>query len=406
MSGIRQRIDVHDAVALIRERMPRWPAESLPLDEAADRILREPVFAERDQPPFDRVTMDGIALRAGVLAAGQRRFFVRGTQPAGTPALALTSDEDCIAVMTGAALPAGADAIVPVERLQRDGDEAVVEEGYAPPGGGFVHRRGSDHPGGSLLLTPGTRLGAPEMAVATLGGTATLTVARRPRIAVAVTGDELVEPGAPIADFQIRCSNDRALLAALRARGHSALTRTHLPDDADVLRREIATLHQDNDLLILSGGVSMGEFDLVPGTLAELGVEAVFHRILQRPGLPMWFGVGSNGKPVFALPGNPVSTLVCLVRYVLPALDEAEGVLPAPEPLPVALADTVRFEPDLAWFLPVHLRPREDGGMEAVPRPTHTSGDFVSLVGTDGFVELPRGRTIFPAGHVAPFYPW
>jgi len=156
---------------------------------------------------------------------------------------------------------------------------------------------------------------------------------------------------------------------------------------------------------VLSGGVSAGRFDHVPGVLASLGVRQVFHRIAQRPGKPMWFGVSATGKPVFALPGNPVSVLVCLARYVLPALARAAGrALPPPQA--VALARSVSFKPALAWFLPVVVDYDAEGRAWAEPKPTHGSGDFNALAGTTGFVELPPGPMTFGRAEAAPFYPW
>jgi molybdopterin molybdotransferase len=405
VSAPRQRIDVAEAVRLVVESMPRWPGVRVPLAAAAGAVLREAVVAERDQPPFDRVTMDGIALRHAALAAGRRSFRVAGTQGAGAAALAVAADDACVAVMTGGVLPSGADTIVPVERIARDGDVATVEAGYAASAGQFVHRRGSDHRGGAPLLAPGTVLGPPEVAVLAIGGRADVAVTRAPRIAVVSTGDELVPPGLPIADYQVRASNDLALEAALRRRGHAEVTRALLPDDPAVLAREIGRLHAASDLVILSGGVSMGDFDHVPRTLAALGVGCVFHKVAQRPGLPLWFGRDAAGKAVFALPGNPVSSLVCLVRYVVPGIAAASGAPPPAAPA-VRLAAPVEFRPDLAYFLPVRLRWGEDGAVGALPRPTNTSGDFVALAGTDGFVELPRGRDHFPAGWPAPFHAW
>lgn len=409
MTEARRRIDVGEAEALIHQRLtattPRWGTRVVGLDAAAGEILQQELRAERDQPPFDRVTMDGIALRHGALAAGRREFRVLGTQGAGSKVLAVPDDQSCVAIMTGAALPAGADTVIPVERIRRSGDTATVEEGYPARAGQFVHRRASDHPAGALLLPPGTPMGPAETAILTIGGSATVTVARRPAIAVISTGDELVEAGQPIADHQIRSSNQHAIEAALRARGFGQLTRRHLPDDEAVLQRELAELLAAHDVLILTGGVSMGEFDYVPRVLAGLGMELVFHKVLQRPGLPMWFGISADNKPVFALPGNPVSSLVCLARYALPALEAALGTTPVP-PTVVTLAEAVRFEPDLSYFLPVQLQSIADSRCRALPRPTNTSGDFVGLRHTSGFVELPRGRSEFTAGYPARFFRW
>lgn len=399
----RRRIDVAEAAALIAQHMPACAEQTLPLDECAGAVLRQAVTAERDQPPFDRVTMDGIAIRA---SEPQRRSFrLIGTQAAGAAPLALASDADCIEIMTGAALPPGADTIVPVERIARDGDTVTLEAGYTPERGQFIHRRGSDHRAGQLLLEAGTRIRAPEMAILTICGETALRVARWPKIAVVSTGDELIEPGEPIEDFQVRSSNDRAIAAALTLRGCPPPTRARLPDDPHALRRDIGALHASHELLILSGGVSMGKYDYVPQILEELQIELVFHKILQRPGLPMWFGVSAEAKPVFALPGNPVSSLVCLARYIQPALAAVMGAQPL-KPNRLQLAEDLRFEPDLTCFMPVCLQSDSDGSVLAVPKPTNTSGDFVSLGGTDGIIELPRGRDEYPAGFAADFYPW
>jgi len=409
MTEPRRRIEVAEAQALIHQALgtasPRWGTAVVSVAAAAGEILQQELRAERDQPPFDRVTMDGIALRHAALAAGRREFRVLGTQGAGSKAQAVPDQQSCVAIMTGAALPEGADTVIPVERITRSGDTATIEAGYAARVGQFVHRRASDHLACDLLLSAGTRLGPPETAILTIGGSATVTVARRPAIAVISTGDELVEAGQPIADHQIRSSNQHAITAALQARGFRQLTGRHLPDDEAVLARELGALLTSHDVMILTGGVSMGEFDYVPRVLARLGMTLVFHKVLQRPGLPLWFGLSADGKPVSALPGNPVSSLVCLARYVLPALDTALGTRPQPQPV-VALAEAVRFEPDLAYFLPVCLDYTPEGRCRALPRPTNTSGDFVALKHTAGFVELPRGQTDFPAGFPAGFYPW
>ncbi|MEO8224581.1 MAG: molybdopterin molybdotransferase MoeA [Gammaproteobacteria bacterium] len=401
----RRRIEVAEAARLIHARLRDWGSVRLTIDSARGEVLRQSITAERDQPPFDRVTMDGIAIRRIAVTAGLRNFQVAGTQAAGSAPVPLPDERSCVAVMTGAALPAGADTVVPVERIARDGTTATIEAGYEPVAGQFVHRRASDHTRGAPLLSPGTLLGATEMAILTVGGSDTVEVARRPAIAVISTGDELVEVGQPLGPTQIRTSNDRAIVAALATRGFSRCSRRHLPDDRAVLYSELRALLATQDVLILTGGVSMGEFDFVPQVLQELGMELVFHKVLQRPGMPLWFGVSPTGKPVFALPGNPVSSLVCLVRYVAPALVTALGAAARPEPV-VCLARDVRFEPDLTYFLPVTLDYTANGQCLAVPRPTNTSGNFIALGGTDGFVELPRGQADYPPGYPARFFAW
>lgn len=401
----RRRIDVSEAAALILARMPDWGTERVPIDRAHGEVLRQTLRAERDQPPFDRVTMDGIAIRHAAIAAGGRSFRVIGTQGAGGDRVSIADDDSCVAIMTGAALPPGVDTVIPVERISREADMVTLENGYQPVAGQFIHQRASDHQRGTALLTPGTLIGAPEMAILTVGGSASVEISRRPSIAVISTGDELVDVGQPVSANQIRSSNDRAITAALAARGFRHCTRAHLPDDRAVLESKLRRLLAENDVLVLTGGVSMGEFDYVPQVLLALGMELVFHKVLQRPGLPLWFGVSPEGKPVFALPGNPVSSLVCLVRYALPGLLRALRANDAAAPV-VGLAEEVRFEADLTCFLPVTLEYAADGRCLGRPKATNTSGDFAALGGTAGFVELPRGASVFPAGYAARFYSW
>jgi len=397
--------DVADAESLILDRIGLLPSESIALDAAAGRVLRQTVTAERDQPPFDRVTMDGIAIAYRDWDSGVRDFTAIGVQAAGAPALELTRSGQCVEIMTGAMLPAGADTIIPVERIWREDETIHVEVTLSVTARQFVHARGSDRPQGSALLASGVRLGPPEIAILAAAGLADVAVSVAPRVAVISTGDELVEPGEPVAPQQIRSSNDRAIAAALTRHCGANVTRALLRDEREQLLARIRALHDENDALILSGGVSMGQFDLVPGVLAELGVGLVFHKIEQRPGRPMWFGVSGDAKPVFALPGNPVSTLVCLYRYVLPALNRALGLPPA-EPEWVRLAEEIVFEPDLTYFLPVTISATPSNDMVAWPRPTNTSGDFVSLGNTAGFIELPRGSATFPRHYAARHFRW
>lgn len=394
-----------EAESLILARMPAWGAETVPIAAAAGRVLRTAVRAERDQPPFDRVTMDGIALAFTDWAAGVREFRIAGTQAAGAPALALTEPATCVRIMTGAMLPSGADTIVPIERVALDNGTAVVGEDASPAAGRHVHAQGSDGRRGDVLLEPGVVIGPAEIAVVASAGLADVPVAALPRVAVVSTGDELVDIGEPIEPHEIRSTNDLAIAASLARHGLAEITRARLKDDEAALLAAIDALHAEHDVLILSGGVSMGEFDFVPAVLERLGVELVFHRIEQKPGRPMWFGVSGAGKPVFALPGNPVSTLVCLTRYLLPAFRQAAGLVPRAPEWAVLEAD-VTGPRDLSFLPAVSLSESRDGRLLASPRLTNTSGDFVSLAATDGIIELPSGPGVHRAGTAARLYRW
>jgi molybdopterin molybdotransferase len=381
------------AEALVRERVQRLPIESRPLESLAGAILAQSVRSERDQPPFDRVTMDGIALASQAWREGQRRFRIAGTQAAGQPALRLPAPGDCLEAMTGATLPLGCDCVVPVERLQVADGIATVDADVPVAPFLNVHTRGLDAREGELLLAPGARLGAPELAVLASAGLSRAQVSTEPRIVIVSTGDELIDPDRPIEDWQVRRSNSHALRGALNLRGFKLVGDDHLPDDHRVLAERLAVHLATHHVMVLTGGVSMGRFDHVPSVLRSLGVEEIFHKVAQRPGKPIWFGVGPQGQTVFGLPGNPVSALVCLLRYVVPALGAMLGA-------------TFTVRPAMAFFLPVQVEHSARLGLVAMPRPTRGSGDFISLLGSDGFVELPPGPREFAAGFVAPLFRW
>jgi molybdopterin molybdotransferase len=397
--------EVLAAEALILAHMPRFPARHEPLSAATGRVLAEDVEAERDHPPFDRVTMDGIAIAFRDWAAGERTFEVAGTQAAGAEPIAVRGPRQCVEVMTGAPLPPGTDTVVPVERVQRSASVATIAADAKVNEQQFVHRRASDLPAGSLVLRAGTVLGPPEIAVLAGAGRANALVADLARVAVISTGDELVDPGKPIAPHQIRSTNDRAVEASLLEHRLGQVTRARLRDDANALAVAIDRLDSELDVLVLSGGVSMGKFDFVPSVLAELGAKLVLHKVAQRPGRPMWFGVSARGKPIFALPGNPVSTLVCATRYLVPALRHAAGAPASPHEL-AELTAPVEASPTLTLFTPVTLRSSERGTLLATPHTTNTSGDFVALAGTQGFVELAAKSGSHAAGTVARLFRW
>jgi molybdopterin molybdotransferase len=395
-----------EAEKLILENTLTLPAEDCPLLHAHGRILRTAVVADRDFPPFDRVTMDGYALRHAAWAAGRREFKVSGLQRAGVMPLRLDADDACIEIATGAVLAGGADCVVPYEDTQREGDTVRISADAVPAPGQSIHRRGSDFPAGAPLLGAGTRLTGREIAVAAACGRSTLRVSALPRIAVVATGDELVDVEFPApAPHQIRRSNDYALRAALLAAGYGNVERFHVRDLKYELEVQLKRLLSEFDVLLLTGGVSKGKYDFLPAVLAELGVEKKFHGVAQRPGKPFWFGLTSRRVPVFALPGNPVSTYTCFHRYVLPALARLSGATPTP-PEYATLAAPFAFKPRLACLLPVRIESTPDGRRLAHPDPTNTSGDFGGLVGTSGFLELPGGPAEFPAGLTARFWPW
>ena len=389
----------------IVESIASFGTELIALNAAIGRILHQSVAAERDQPPFDRVTMDGIALAHAGLADANRCLPIAGRTLAGDPPRALDDAGSCIEIMTGAVLPPGADTVIPVERLRVDDGSATLEEGYTPTPGQFVHRQGSDHLRGTTLLSPGTRISATEIAVLASCGLDALEVAKQPKVRIISTGNELVAPGKPILPHQIRMSNGPALQGMLADHGFVDAQHHHIADDRTELAQKLSEHLSTADVLILSGGVSMGKADFVPEVLEHLGVERIFHKIRQRPGKPMWFGRARDGTAVFALPGNPVSAVVCCRQYVIPALFQASGGTP-PTPASAVLEEAVSFAPKLTFFLPVVVKFDRQGSLRATGVSTNTSGDFSALAGTDGYVELDEGPDNFPSGTVVPYHPW
>lgn len=389
----------------IAESVPPLDVEEVALADAAGRVLREPVCAERDQPPFDRVMMDGIAVGFATLDSGQRRFRIAATQHAGDREQSLSDPAGCIEVMTGAVLPRGSDCVIPVERLLVNAGFAEVEEGYETQQFRFIHKQGSDFREGVEVLPPGNAITPMDIAVIASCGLGRVRVSRLPVVRVISTGNELIAAGRPIETHQIRLSNGPALIAMLARQGFTDCAHDHLVDNEQLLADRIEAHLSAADVLILSGGVSMGKADFVPQVLADLGVTKVFHKISQRPGKPMWFGLGPRQQAVFALPGNPVSSLVCCRQYVLPALHRASGRHTRAADVAV-LDETVIFEPALTNFLPVRVHTDASGILRASPVSTNTSGDFAALSGTDGYVELAREISKFNAGCQVPLHRW
>lgn len=397
-------ITTAEALQLVMAATTASATENVPVSEATGRVLRQTVLAERDQPPFDRVMMDGIALRLGDFESGQRRFPIQAMQAAGDAVLSI-KDGHCIEIMTGAARPEGADCIVPVERITTKAGSATIDSDFAARSMRFIHPRGSDYHKGDELLHAGKPISPMDIAIIASCGLTDVAVAAQARTCIISTGNELVAAGQAIEDQQIRISNGPAIQSLLGTHRFDDCRQLHIIDDVDALRDQLADQLKSSDVMVLSGGVSMGQADYVPEVLAHLGVERVFHKISQRPGKPMWFGKGPNGQLVFALPGNPVSALVCCRQYVIPALQKMSGQKTA-APQFAALASSVAFKPDLTCFQPVRLVSNASGQVLAIPVKTNTSGDFAALSATDGYVELPREQTNFDAGTSVFLHRW
>ena len=356
-------LSVADAYHLVLATATPLPSETVPLLAATGRVLRQEVVADRDFPPYDRVTMDGVALQFAALQAGQTDFPIERTQLAGALPEPLANPQAAIEIMTGAALPPGTDTVVRYEDLTIGEGQATVR--VHPPGRGHnVHARATDQAAGTRLLTPGLVLSAAEIAVAAAVGASELAVARRPRLAVVSTGDEIVPITQKPLPHQIRRSNAPMLQAALALDGAES-EAFHFDDDLASLKAGLPALLAGFDAVLLSGGVSKGKADFLPQALRESGVEQVFHGVAQRPGQPFWFGQRPGRAVVFAMPGNPVATFAAYYRYVRGWLRQCQGI--APQPVFAQLAEPFDFKPALTHFLAVRLVPAPDGRLLAYP---------------------------------------
>lgn len=382
------------------------PAELCPLTEATGRVLREDLIADRDFPPFNRITMDGIALRYAAWDEGLRRFELTAVEAAGMPQTKLDDEHAAIEVMTGAVLPEGCDTVIRVEdvSIETEGSRkfAVARESGAKKKFQFVHLQGSDRKAGDVLARQGAMMSAAEIAVAASVGKSPVLVSRVPRVAVVTTGDELAEVNAVPQPHEIRRTNGYAIHSLLSACRIPA-TLFHVRDNEDELRLKFSELLAAFDVLIISGGVSMGKKDYVPEMLTQVGVKKIFHGVKQRPGKPMWFGQSTEGKTVFALPGNPVSVMLCAVRYAVPWLLKSTG-FETSAPLLARLVSDVCFASPLTYFPPVNISFGSDAVISATPYESNTSGDFAGLLACDGFLEIPESQPVFSAGAVFPLW--
>ncbi len=310
-------LPVEEALKAILSRVPPITAEAVPLAEAAGRVLAEPVVATHDQPPFHASAMDGYAMRAEDVTT-EAKLRVIGMSQAGAGFSGVLGSGEAVRIFTGAPLPAGADTVIMQEEAERDGDLVSFTAPARP--GHSVRARGNDFASGDTLITAGSRLSPMQIAVAAAANKAELNVARRPRIALIATGDELALPGAALGPDQIVASNSFGLAAMLEPYAEIVIDRGIVGDDAALLRQRLANTFADKpDIVITTGGASVGEHDLVQDALKDLGVTLDFWRINMRPGKPLMFGTRGSTL-VFGLPGNPVSAMVTALVFIKPAL--------------------------------------------------------------------------------------
>ena len=401
------------ALAAVFENVRPLPCAGRLIADALGCVLAEDVEADADSPPFDKALVDGYAVRSGDLASSDKRLLVGETILAGeVPTRALRPREAAV-VMTGAPVPPGCDAVIMHERTHVDGDSVIIGEPVVKAELNLL-RRGREMRAGELVLSRGTILEPPRLGLLAAVGRTEATVVPRPVVTIVPTGDELVEPGQVPGPGQIRNANAAMLEALAREAGASSIVRPIAPDEPRALRESLAA-GLETDVLLITGGVSAGQRDLVPAALAELGVSCVFHKVRLKPGKPVWFGIGPPRRErpaplVFGLPGNPVSGLVGFLVFVKPSLAILAG-RPAPESFGPRARLSAGFAQrgDRTTFYPSRVvdSPRDErpGLLTIETLPWSGSADLRTAAAADGFAIFAAGDRDYAPGELVDFLP-
>ncbi|WP_223818165.1 molybdopterin molybdotransferase MoeA [Mucilaginibacter rubeus] len=388
---------VEEAEKLVLAQTRDYGTQSLPFEQALGYVLAENLQADRDLPPFNRVTMDGIAVKHAAIEKGIHTFRIKATQAAGDQPVEINELDECIEIMTGAVLPASVDTVIRYEDVEISAGQASLNV-IDVKRGQNLHLQGVDKKQNDIIALSGQPVSPAIISVAASVGKTHLLVKKMPRVVIISSGDELVDVDETPLPYQIRKSNSYTVKAVLKQH-HINADILHIPDEPSITREKIQHCLQHYDVLLLSGGISMGKFDYIPQALEESEVEKLFHKVAQRPGKPFWFGRHNNGALVFAFPGNPVATFMCLHRYFLTWLSATLG-LPAKARLYGVLGKDFTFQPALQYYLQVKLQSNRQGQLIAMPVEGNGSGDFANLADTEAFLELPLEKSEFKAGEV------
>ncbi|MGA8381671.1 MAG: gephyrin-like molybdotransferase Glp, partial [Stellaceae bacterium] len=392
-------ISVEEALQRLLSLVEALPAEQISLADGLGRVLAEDLAARRTQPPFAVSAMDGYAVRADDLGRIPVELRIVAEVPAGAGFGGHIGAGEAARIFTGAPMPAGTDTIVIQEDAERTGDRVRVLDGA--PRGRYVRREGLDFAEGDVLLRPGRRLGARDIGLMAAMNRPWLFVHRRPRIGILSTGDEIVMPGDPIGPHQIVSSNSLALAAIVAASGGVAVSVGNAPDDRQALRR-IAAAATGVDLLVTTGGVSVGEHDLVREALAADGFDLDFWQIAMRPGKPLMAG-RYRGTPMLGLPGNPVSSFVCALLFLKPAIERLSGLASAAEPVATARLGAALAANDRRQdYLRARLGRADDGVEEVSAFEIQDSSMMRLLSAADCLIVRPPHAPPAAAGRAVP----
>ncbi|SHM95749.1 molybdopterin molybdotransferase MoeA [Polaribacter sp. KT 15] len=381
-------ISVKEAKDIILNSAYNFGVEEVPFLKSVGRILKENILADRDFPPFNRVSMDGICIDFNAFKNGQRDFKVEGIQAAGSEQMTLQNKENCIEVMTGAVLPNNANTVIRYEDVTLKNGIATININIINDCQN-VHVKGKDRKVGDVLITENKIISAAEIGVLATVGKSTVKVAKQPKVMIVSTGDELVGVNEIPLKHQIRRSNVFTLVSLLERLQIPSET-AHITDDKPILKQKIKGFLKDYDVLLFSGAVSKGKYDFLPEVFEELCVEKLFHKVAQRPGKPFFYGK-TNECNVFGFPGNPISTFVNCLAYFYPWYYKSTGLEIEEET--AILGENVSFKPNLEFFLQVKLKSKF-GHLVAFPVKGNGSGDLASLVNAGAFIQLPKTEKI------------
>ena len=392
-----EMITSQQALHIILKNTEVFGIEEIPFLESVGRVLKEDILADRDFPPFDRVSMDGIAIVFDTFSQGTRAFEIENIQAAGSKQLELNNKANCIEVMTGAVLPKNTDAVIPYEQVNIANGKAVVEIDVINQLQN-IHKQGNDRKKTDILIKKSKVISPSEIGIFATVGKSIIKVAEQPKVLIISTGDELVAVNENPLPYQIRRSNVYSLASLLQDLKINAET-AHITDDRPLLKEKIGRYLEQYDVLLFSGAVSKGKYDFLPEVLDELGVKKLFHKVKQRPGKPFWFGK-KGSKNVFAFPGNPVSTYVGCLKYFYPWYKKSAGI-PFENLESAILSEDFFFKPELTYFLQVKIK-NEKGHLYATPVVGYGSGDLANLADADAFLEMPDDKSHFTKGEVFP----
>src|SRR5262245_42784269 len=391
---------VAEALSLVLQQARPLAPQAIAVGAALGRVLAEPVASDLDSPPYTKSLMDAYAVRSGDCASLPITLKVIDEVAAGHVSVKVVGPGEAVRIMTGAPVPAGADAVVPVEKAEPL-PEAVRITGKAPSPGRNVLERGRELRAGETALHAGMLLRPQELGILASVGRTTISVFPSPRIAIMTTGDEVVEAPQVPGPGQIRNSNGPMLLAQAERAGAEARYLGIAHDNVESLQSMIGEGLTGPNVLILSGGVSAGKFDLVPGVLQELGVVPHFHKVALKPGKPLFFGTRDVTLD-FGLPGNPVSSFVCCELFIRPAIRQLAGERePGPRQAPLPIAEDFRTENDRPTYHPARLE-IVDQGLRVRPLPWFGSADLRGISGANALLALPPGVQSCRAGESVP----